>query len=60
MRVVGMDIFLSLTVSVSGFNLWHDDEFSSVQFSRSVVSDSLRPCELQHATGVDLPIFQIL
>ena len=24
-------------------------QFSSVQFSRSVVSDSLRPCELQHA-----------
>ena len=23
-------------------------QFSSVQFSRSVVSDSLRPCELQH------------
>ena len=24
-------------------------QFSSVQFSRSVMSDSLRPCELQHA-----------
>ena len=28
-------------------NLWH--QFSSVQFSRSVVSDSLQPHELQHA-----------
>ena len=29
--------------------LWHVDCFSSVQFSRSVVSDSLRPHGLQHA-----------
>ena len=28
---------------------WNQDCFSSVQFSRSVVSDSLRPHELQHA-----------
>ena len=28
---------------------WHLVPFSSVQFSRSVVSDSLRPHELQHA-----------
>ena len=29
-------------------NLWTTREFHSVQFSRSVVSDSLRPHELQH------------
>ena len=36
-------------VSISG--LFHLEVFplSSVQFSHSVVSDSLRPCELQHA-----------
>ena len=28
---------------------WHTDQFSSVQFSRSGVSDSLRPHESQHA-----------
>ena len=32
----------------STFRQWKS-QFSSVQFSRSVVSDSLQPCELQHA-----------
>ena len=27
-------------------------QFSSVQFSRSVMSDSLRPCELQHSLSI--------
>ena len=31
------------------FLLWDSEDFSSVHFSRSVVSDSLRPHELQHA-----------
>ena len=32
------------------YGIWsHRDQLSSVQFSRSVVSDSLRPHELQHA-----------
>ena len=30
-------------------HLYIVNQFSSVQFSPSVVSDSLRPCELQHA-----------
>ena len=37
---------------ISGFSIlfsWSMHLFSSVQFSRSVVSDSLRPHELQHA-----------
>ena len=29
--------------------VWKESQFSSVQFSRSVVSDSLQPHELQHA-----------
>ena len=29
--------------------LWHLHEFNSLQFSRSVVSDSLQPDEVQHA-----------
>ena len=34
---------------ILGFQLWWDLIFSSVQFSHSVMSDSLRPHELQHA-----------
>ena len=33
----------------NNFNIWVISEFASVQFSRSVVSDSLWPHELQHA-----------
>ena len=34
-----------------GYNPWGHKGFSSIQFSRSVVSDSLRPHESQHALG---------
>ena len=34
---------------ITAITIYSDFQFSSVQFSRSVVSDSLRPHELQHA-----------
>ena len=39
----------SLVSSTSNTFIWISFQFSSVQFSRSVVSNSLRPHELQHA-----------
>ena len=45
-------IFDNIVVSVNILGVimvTHDIQFSSVQFSRSVVSDSLRPHELQQA-----------
>ena len=44
---VGHDWVTSLSLSL--FNMRPREEFSSVQFSRSVVSNSLRPHESQHA-----------
>ena len=42
--------FVSKVMSLGlGIFIWLSRGFSSVQFSRSVVSDSLRPHELQHA-----------
>ena len=43
---VGKGVRQGYILSPCLFNLYAG--FSSVQFSRSVVSDSLRPCELQH------------
>ena len=39
----------SIVESDSWFTLWNARQISSVQFSHSVVSDSLRPHESQHA-----------
>ena len=36
-------------VCCTSFDIYPEKELSSVQFSRSVVSDSLQPHELQHA-----------
>ena len=45
-----MFVILALClVAVAFFQLFGPPQFSSVQFSRSVVSDSLRPHESQHA-----------
>ena len=41
-------IFLGSKITADG-DCSHEIQFSSVQFSHEVVSDSLRPHELQHA-----------
>ena len=52
-QIVNIWVFVSHTESVTTTQLCHDSkksnhQFSSVQFSRSVMSNSLRPHELQH------------
>ena len=49
MRVMEERENASLKVNIKKLRSWHLVPFSSVQFSSSVVSDSLRPHELQHA-----------
>ena len=46
-----LNVKMLLSARRNRFLFWsfHWNQFSSVQFSRSVVSDSLRPYELQHA-----------
>ena len=44
-----MKIALQYCVGFCHISTWISHQFSSVQFSRSVMSDSLRPHELQHA-----------
>ena len=44
-----MSLMMSLVVQINFLSYSHRNRHSSVQFSRSVVSDSLQPHESQHA-----------
>ena len=46
---VSVYLWSSNMLVINGITFWLGIQFSSVQFSHSVVSDSLRPHELQHA-----------